>query len=809
MSDLTRPARCRPPLPLAVLALALMCTHGASAQGTSTPGGEPDGWLAGPLALKRTPQLAEAIPQPQRSERPTLITGDRITGQPDLETVIDGHASLRRGDTVIDADRLAYYQPNDLATANGHVHVNQAGNVYEGPELQLKLERFEGFFNNVRYRFLATGGNGDAERIDFIDRNRSVARRATYTTCRREDFPGWMPAWVLSAATVSTDTEEDVGVASGAQLRFMGITTPALPSLSFPLSSTRKSGLLPPVVGLDSVNGFEYSQPWYWNIAPNRDATFTPTVMSRRGVNLSSEFRYIEDKYNGEVRLDYMPTDRLRGRARWGLWTHNQQTFDAKSLGLDSLTGSIALNRVSDNNYWQDFTGAPLLAQRLLPNDGSLGWSKGDWSGQVRALSYQTLQYNLAPIVPPYDRMPQITANYNKYDWHGFDVSLNTDYSHFRVNPTFAPLLNGQAQPNGERAFALAQISRPWITPYSFVIPKLMLNATSYRFDAPLADGATTASRVVPTVSLDSGLIFERDSHYFNRAFTQTLEPRAFYVYTPYRDQRALPNYDSAFNDFNSASAYTENEFSGNDRISATHALTLGATTRLIDPDSGAEAARFGVAQRLRLRDQDVTLPGGLPSGKGLSDVLLDAQVNWTPQWSAHTSLQYNPDTGNWVRASIGGRYSPAPYRTVNVAYRYQADSTPLAADGNKSIDLGWQWPLNDLWGDRGKDLGPGRGQGGGRWYAVGRLNYSLRDRALTDALAGIEYDGCCWIGRVVLQRLTTGLIKANTRIMFQIEFVGFSSIGSSPLRSLQQNVPRYMPLRAPTAAPSRFTNYD
>ena len=786
--------RCRPPLPLAVLALALLHAQGAWAQ---------DGEFDAPITLKRTPQLTETITPALRNQLPSFIEGERLSGRPDVETVIEGHASLRRGDTVVRADRLTYAPPDDIARATGNVYVNQAGNIYEGAELQLKLETFEGFFNNVRYRLLINGAEGDAERIDFIDHSRSVARRASYTTCRREDYPGWMPAWIVRAANIRTDTEENVGEAEGAQLSFFGLTTPELPTMSFPLSDDRKTGLLPPVIGLSNVNGFEIVQPWYWNIAPNRDATITPALMSKRGVNLGTEFRYLEESYRGQARADYMPTDSLRSRSRWGVWTHHEQSFDAKSLGLDSLGATLDINRVSDDDYWRDFTRTPSLTQRLLISNAQLNWSKGDWSGQVRALKYQTLQFDLAPILPPYDRLPQITANYNKYDWHGFDFTLNTEYTRFRGDPVL------QKQPNGERVFARAEISRPFATPAAFVIPKLQLHGTAYQFDAPLADGSSTASRVVPSFSVDSGLVFERDASFFGRAFRQTLEPRAFYVYTPFRDQSKLPVYDSAFNDFNFATVYSENEFSGNDRISATNALTVGVSSRLIDPDTGAEAARFGIAQRLRFNDQNVTLPGGTPATDRVSDVLIGAQINWTPQWSLDTTFTYNPDDKRSVRSAVTARYSPGPYRTVNASYRYQADNALGVATGSESIDLGWQWPLNDLWGDKGRDLGPGRGQGGGRWYAVGRLNYSMREGKLTDAVVGLEYDGCCWIGRIVLERLTTGRITANKRIMFQIEFVGLSSVGSSPLRTLQQHIQRYQPLRQRAEAPSRFGNYD
>jgi LPS-assembly protein len=624
MSDLNRAAwrRCRPFLPLSVLALALLSVYAVRAQVRAQAG------LDGPLVLRRTPQLAETIAPELRGRLPSFIGGNRISGQPDLTTVVEGNATLRRGDTLIRADRFEYDQPEDRTKATGNVRVNQAGNLYEGPELELKLETFEGFFNRVHFQLLANGGYGDAQRVDFIDRNVSIARSATYTTCRPEDYPGWIPAWLLKAKTITTDTAENVGVATGAQLSFMGLSTPPLPSLSFPLTGDRKSGLLPPVFGIGSVNGFEFSVPYYWNIAPNRDATIYPTLMSKRGIDLGAEFRYLEDSYRGEIRADFMPGDKLRDRNRWGLWTHHEQKFDASSLGLDSLIGTLNINRVSDNDYWRDFTRTPSLTQRLLATDGILRWGLGDWNGMVRTLNYQTLQYDLAPIMPPYNRLPQITANYSKYDKNGFDFTFNADYTRFRGDPI------QQRQPNGERVFGVATLSRPFLTPGTFVVPKLILNATAYQFDSPLINGARSASRVLPTFSLDSGLILERDANFFGRAFRQTLEPRAYYVYTPYRDQSRLPNYDSAANDFNFATIFSENAFSGKDRIADNNLLTLGLTSRLIDSSTGVEAARFGIAQRLRFSDQRVTLPGAAPATDRVSDILLGAQINWTSKWS-------------------------------------------------------------------------------------------------------------------------------------------------------------------------------
>ena len=787
MHDLTSKAfRARfAPTPVALLACALLQATAARAQQDE------------PLVLKPTPYLRESIPPAAKDQLPTHLSGQHVFGRPDLETVIEGDAQLRRGDTVIRADRLEYYQPDDLAKARGNVRINRAGNVFEGPQLELKVESFEGFFNQPSYRFLRNDAYGQADRVDFIDEKRAIIRNATYTTCQRRPGPSWMPDWILRAASIRIDNEEEVGQAEGAVLSFMNVPILPVPALSFPLSEKRKSGLLPPTLGLDNLNGIEVTTPYYWNIAPNRDATFYPSVMSKRGVLVGGEFRYLERDYAGKLRADFMPSDKLRDTQRWGYALQHGGVISGLPIGGIGL--NLNLNRVSDDNYWRDFSrGTVSLTQRLLGSDGALSWSSGNLSMVARALKWQTLQDPTSPIVPPYDRLPQLAARYGRGDLAGgMETAVEADYTRFHADP----FLTGQ--PNARRSYALAQISRPWQTPGWFFTPKLQVHATGYQFDTPLpTNGVTSANRVVPTFSLDSGLVFERDASFFGRSFRQTLEPRAFYVNTPFRDQNYLPNYDSAANDYNFATIYTENAFGGNDRIADNNLLTMGVSTRLLDAASGAEAARFGMAQRFRFKDQLVTLPGGAPVSERLSDILFGASVNWVPKWNVESTVQYNPKTKRSIRSTLGGRYSPSNYHVISAAYRLQRESS-------ESIDIGWQWPLNDLWGDKGRDLGPGRGQGEGRWYSVGRLNLSLKDRSIVDAIVGLEYDAGCWLGRIVFDRLQSSSSTANKRILFQLEFVGFARLGSGALQTLKDNIPRYQFLREQVSAPSRFSNYE
>ena len=752
------------------------------------------------LALQPSARLQEGLSAEQLHDGVVFLFGEQLSGQLDLEALVEGHAELRKAGTVLQADRLAYDQAGDLAKASGHVRINRLGTVYEGEQLQLQVQAFRGYFEQVQYQFLQNAAHGEARRVDFLDASHAVVYDASYTTCRRRPGPDWLPDWILRAARIDLDMDQDVGVADGAALYFKGVPIVPVPAISFPLSDQRKSGVLPPTLGFDSVNGSEIALPYYFNIAPNRDATLTPTVMSARGVQLGTQARYLERDYSGELRLDYLPSDLLRNSDRWALVLHHEQTKATNSELLGTVNLALDVKRVSDDNYWRDFatTNSTDLTQRLLASSAQISWGvHGPFSGSAQWLQWQTLQDPTAPIIPPYDRVPQITARYAQNPVQGLNWSLDGDMTQFQSDSALTQ------QPNAQRALAWGQVSLPWRSAAGFIVPKLQLQTAAYEFDAPLGNGAMATQSTVPTFSLDSGLVLERESSLGGRALVQTLEPRAFYVYTPYRDQSLLPNYDTGAMDFNFASIYTENAYVGHDKIADNNLLTLGATTRYLDASDGAELARLGIAQRLRFADQQVTLDSSTPpAAAGFSDVLLGGAVNLQNHWVLDSTVQYNGKTQVSDQSSVSARYNPSPYRVLNVTYRFTRNVS-------EQMDLSGQWPLNDLWGDRGQNLGDGRGQGAGRYYAVGRLNYSLDEQRPVQTLLGLEYDAGCWLGRLVLQRVQTSISSSTQSLMFQLEFVGFTRLGVSPLQTLTDNIARYQPLRQSGGSASRFSNYD
>jgi LPS-assembly protein len=303
-----------------------------------------------------------------------------------------------------------------------------------------------------------------------------------------------------------------------------------------------------------------------------------------------------------------------------------------------------------------------------------------------------------------------------------------------------------------------------------------------------MSDGRTSASRAIPTLSIDGGMQFERAAQWGGRMLTQTLEPRVLYVNTPYRAQDALPLFDTAAKDFNTISVFSGNAFSGVDRVSDAHQITAGVTTRLIDAADGSEALRLGLAQRYLLRDQRIT-PDGVPLTQRFSDLLLDGSARLSSKWTFDAAVQYSPELNRATRSSLAARYQPGPFRTLSAAYR-------LTRSASEQLDVGWQWPLYTRAGAAAQGNGGGSSSCRGTLYGVGRVNYSLRDSRITDSLAGLEYDAGCWIGRVVAERVSTGRAAATTRLLLQLELVGLSRLGSNPLAVLKDNIPGYTLLR-------------
>ena len=341
-----------------------------------------------PLSLKSGGALVETLPVEVRDALPTFVRSQSMESKSQTQSVFEGDVELRRHDLVIQADRVEFDQQSQDAKASGHVKINRNGDRFTGPELQMNVETNKGYFEQPEFQLLKSGGVGDASRLEFVDRDTTVVEDGRYSTCERLPGSQWMPDWLIRASSIELDTAEDVGTAKGGVLEFKGVPILAAPYLTFPLSDKRKSGALPPSMSIDSDSGVELAAPYYFNIAPNLDATLTPRLMTKRGVDLGGELRYLEPSYAGTFKGAFMPSDRLRDEDRWAYSLDHQQNLVPNFAGGSALGLRVQANRVSDDNYWSDFPrSVTSLTSRLLPTSVTTGWSKGNWS--VGAGSYK------------------------------------------------------------------------------------------------------------------------------------------------------------------------------------------------------------------------------------------------------------------------------------------------------------------------------------------------------------------------------------------------------------------------------------
>ena len=718
------------------------------------------------LQLKSQPTLM-LIPPAPKEDVPLFIEADRLQGHHDQETEAAGGVRLRQRGQAVHADRLRYDKPSNVVEAEGNVRMELGSDLIEGARLQYNLQsdrgsmeqpsftlRKPGEIEGQRQLFRETDSRGTAERILFEGPSQYRAQNARYTSCGPGD-----DAWYLRAGDLAIDKDRDVGIAHSASIVFMDVPIFYSPYLSFSLHQGRKSGFITPHYGSTNTGGSELTVPYYWNIAPNRDYTLSPRVMTRRGVLVNNEFRYLDPTYSGEARAEILPNDRARdGEQRWAYNVRHRQTDPS------GWYGALNLQKVSDDTYFTDLsTQIAVTSQVQLPREGSIGrnwaWgSTGSYGLNLMAQRWQTLQADpLVPVTPPYNRLPQLTLGASRQDvlYSDFDVS-----GHYVVfdHPT---------QVTAKRSMLYPSISVPLQTPYAYVTPKLGVNGTHYSIDQNTG-GYSNETRTLPIFSADSGMVFERPTTLGGAAHLQTLEPRIYYVYIPFRDQSRIPVFDSGQQDINFATIYTENQFSGWDRINDANQVTLGITSRFISAGSGAERMRVGVAQRYYFDTQQVTLPGVPVRTSSSSDLLATLSGVVIQHWTAEAGLQYTTSSSQTQRFNIGARYQPKPGAVLNLSYRETINTL-------RQTDVSTQWPVF------------------GGWTGLARWNYSLQEERTVEGLLGAEYNANCWALRVVAHRFAVTTQQVSTTFFLQLELNGVSRIGSNPMDALRRNISGYM----------------
>ncbi|MBW8896697.1 MAG: LPS-assembly protein LptD [Massilia sp.] len=710
---------------------------------------------AGPLHAQNTPKRDKT----DDPNAPVVIKAEEISGQVEREVNLERDVEITRGKTKLTSDTACYKAVEDEVTANGHVNMWRFGDRYRGEALELNLDSGKGWLLQPEYRMELNNAQGRASRVDFINEDVAVVSNGTYSTCE-----GPNPDWYLKADTMRLDSGRDVGTAGRTIVYFKGVPILGTPAMSFSLSGARRSGWLPPSIGFGSKGSAEIMVPYYVNIAPNRDLTLYPRAILTRGLLMGATARYIGETeagpYHGETHVEVLPHDRITNTDRWLLNSvHGQSIATGLSYGWN-------VRAASDSQYPSDFSKSVNgSAERQLLRELRTDYSSSWWSMTARVQNYQVLQDPAAALDPtlavprPYDRLPEVLFHAGRFDVNGFDWAVDGQITRF-WHPSLV---------RGDRAVIVPQISYPWVRPGYFITPKIMLHASKYVLDAvpATATPSTTLNRTLPTFSVDSGLVFERESTLFGRAVTQTLEPRLFYVRTPYKDQSKFPLFDTADAGFSFAQIFTENRFSGQDRISDANQVTAALVSRYLEPN-GAERLRLALGQRFYFSEQRVQLDPTVTQSASRSDVLAAASGRIAEDWSFDSAVQYNASKRSLYSTNLGAQWQPGEKRVINAEYRYQRDSF-------KNMDVSSQWPLSL------------------RWYGVGRVSYSLLDKKVLESLIGLEYKADCWVFRMGAQRFVTAAQTTSTPIFFQLELNGLSKLGfGNPLESFYKSIPGY-----------------
>lgn len=676
-------------------------------------------------------------------------------------------------------------------------------------------------------KIVETMSHGQAARINLEGENRYRAEDATYTTC-----PAGDSGWYARASTYHLDYEQNEGSATNSLLYFQNVPFLYMPYAFFPLDRGRHSGFLAPSLGSSKLNGFQTIVPYYFNLAPNYDATFAPAIYGKRGVSFNTEMRYLGNAgqspvptYTGKDAFNYMPNDRLMNRDRWSFLSQHQQQFNHI---LPGLSGAWDLQGVSDSYYFTDLNNSlAAMSQSYLPRTGRVNYAAPTWNASVVAQGYQTLNFNPSnPVATPYQLLPQVNFAMNRslLNAAGFSnvrLNENDELEVLSSNGMFdqparmdalvsanSSYFTNQTQSyvQGNRLWAYPQFVTSWQAPGIYVTPKAGVHYTQYNTNAGqlTSSGSSTtginsdaASRTLPILSLDSGMIFDRKTEYFGRTLNQTLEPRLYYLYVPYRNQTNLPLFDTGIADVSYAQMFSENIFTGWDRVSNANQVTAALSSRYSMDKTGQQLMGFSVGQRVFFQPQQVNLYSATPtSSYGSNDYFAQANGMVAPYTSINGFAQVSPYSqanpnsnstkANRInRASIGGRFQPSRENVLNYAYRYQnQDYIPSSTNSGMSATAVMQNDVSAAW----KIWGPLR--------AVGRYTYSAVQSSQIESLAGIEYNASCWTARAVYHRAmtysSTQTPFLNTSFFVQLELKGMGSIGSSPLDVLRRNVPNY-----------------
>ena len=706
------------------------------------------GFFSVATAAPQSCQVAQPLPTLSIENGDQLsVTADEAEVTSDGVSNFRGNVTVTRGVQQIEANEASYDPATGKISVRGRATYREPGLEVSADDAKYDSVLGEMEFGNATFEIPGLPAKGEASGVKANGDGTLSMDEIIYTTCIEKN-----PDWELRARDLDLDVRKSEGVARKVSLYFKDVPIAYLPYLSFPLDKTRKSGLLFPEFGNSDNSGTELSVPFYWNIAPNYDATITPRFLSDRGMQWNGMGRYLTPASRGEVEFQYLKDDDKFGKTR--RYSRIQHVTDLP-LGWRA---SANIQEVSDRSYFEDLgTGTDVTSQTHLLRNVELAYLSENWQLLARGRNYQTIDSGISDVDKPYERLPQVVAR-GRWDNGLLGLSYGiysefVDFSH-------------DVDVEGWRVLVEPEVSLPIEGPGYFLEPKVAWRHTRYDLDDRDPDEDDSPTMTAPIFSIDGGLIFERESD--EGHYVQTIEPRVLYANIPSRNQDSMPLFDTGDPDFNMVQLFRPNRFVGGDRLGDTEQISIGVTTRMINAETGREFLTATLGQAFYLSNRSVTLDGGNADSDNESDIVAEVGLDIFKNWNADFGYQWDRADQKTSLAEARVQYQPAANKVVNLTYRYRPALLEQA-----ELSLGW--PVID------------------NWSFVGSIEYSLRDTSTVDRLLGVQYESCCWAARIASRRQVSNRDGTfDTSVMLQLEFKGLAGLGANARKRFEGDILGY-----------------
>lgn len=787
-----------------------------------------------------------------KDESPTYINAKVSKYQQEQQiATLAGDVVMRQGSMQAEADEANLYQAENRGELKGNVKIRDNGSLVVGDEAQIQLDTGEARVDNAEYVMHKSHIRGNALYAKRAENAIIRLKDGTYTTCE----PG-SNAWQLKGNNITLNPATGFGTATNVTLRVKDFPVFYTPYIYFPIDDRRQSGFLPPSFSTSGDTGFMLVTPYYFNLAPNYDATLYPRYMAKRGMLMEGEFRYLtkssEGQFGGAYLSDQDDDRKLQTDYKKERWMVNWQ----HKGGLDErLATEVNYTDISDPFYFQDLESDQIGVDKkdFVDQQGALTYRGDDYTARLNVHAYEMATISQ---ITPYDRLPQVTFNgtlpFNpsglKFDYETEAVRFERDLKNDLVfnkdgvadgsigyvydangkiigGRRIDESVTGIARANGTRLNVAPSISLPMEASYGFLTPKLKYAYTHYDLDldsqgkaqaigqstqAGYGSYSSSLNRDIPIFSVDSGLYFDRNTQLFGTNYRQTLEPRLFYLYVPYKDQKDIPLFDSGETLFNYASLFRDNRFAGTDRIGDENKLSLGVTNRWIE-DNGFQRQRFSIGQAYYFKDRKVQLPGidyrtRKDSQADVSPYALEYEYAFNRDWRFNSDFNWDPDSRSTRSGSAMFHYQPEdnPNKIVNLGYRYRNDTiTYDSLTGVWKVGGGGGQPgyIEDYYKIQQHDFSviwpivP-------QWSVIARWQHDYNRNRTLEAMGGFEYDNCCWKLRLInrywmdyddFSQATPSNEKGDHGIFLQVVLKGLGGVVGNKVESfLDQGIQGY-----------------